>query len=422
MGTSTTARNWRRITAVAVAGVLVTAAAATITYRVLAPAEVSTPARVSYEPVKRTHAGVRGTFPSAPLIVDGRLRVFATTRQVSADQPIGAKTKGTPFWSYRRWPEQVTGVIAGDGPTGPIVVSQWSNGELVALDARTGRVAWRSTGSPPDGEYAGRRTGASTVYAPAGLHLAGTDGGASVLTVTSRADLRGLDPATGRELWRVPVRSACRADELATTAGRLVAVDTCGPLPAVEFRDVTTGAVTRRWQPEGAGRELEISGISCANGRSGCRAIRTTGAATSRGWLVDQAEPVAVPALDPAGAMLVGDLSVAPEGSDVVARTLTGRERWRRTNPTPVRVLAVQPGRVHLLNRSNELITLDSASGAERSRFDLRYGDGGMGWAPGYAYAAAGFVAVERLAKPVDPAAKDAQYYAAARPVIFSAT
>ena len=45
-----------------------------------------------------------------------------------------------------------------------------------------------------------------------------------------------------------------------------------------------------------------------------------------------------------------------------------------------------------------------------------------MGWTAGWAYAAAGFVAVERLAEPVDTAAKDAQYYAAARPVIWSAS
>ncbi|GAB3796817.1 hypothetical protein GCM10027605_05460 [Micromonospora zhanjiangensis] len=408
----------------AVAAVLAAGAAAVIIYRVLAPAEVSTPAKGAYKAAPKTSPGVRGTFPSAPLLVDGRLRVYATTRQVSADQPANATTKGTPYWSYRRWPEQLTGVIKTAAPGGPLVVSQWSDGEVVALVAATGRIAWRTAGPTPDGGYTGRRTGASTVYAPAGLHLASANGtGPAVLAVTGRDEVRGVDPATGRELWRTPVRSACRTDELATAGGQLVAVDACAERPAVEFRDVATGAVVRRWQPEGVpAAGLTITGVSCADGVSGCRAIRTTGAGINRGWLVDRAEPAPAPALDSPAAMLVGDLAVAPEGTDVVARTPAGREVWRRSFVRPVRLLAVQPGRVHLLSPTNELITLDEARGAERSRFRLRYGDGGMAWAAGYAYAAGGYVAVERLAQPVEPDAKDAQYYAAARPVIWSAT
>ena len=48
---------------------------------------------------------------------------------------------------------------------------------LVALDARTGTVRWRATGPEPGHGYLGRRTGASTVYAPTGLHTARTSTG-----------------------------------------------------------------------------------------------------------------------------------------------------------------------------------------------------------------------------------------------------
>ena len=60
MGTSTTTRRWRRITAITVAGVLAVGAAAVISYRVLAPAEVSTPARAAYKPVRHHRSGRPG--------------------------------------------------------------------------------------------------------------------------------------------------------------------------------------------------------------------------------------------------------------------------------------------------------------------------------------------------------------------------
>ncbi|WP_309246285.1 hypothetical protein [Verrucosispora sioxanthis] len=98
--------------------------------------------------------GVTGRLPVAPLIVDGRLRVYAAPRQVYADQPVDSRSRRTPYWSFRRWPASLDAVVA----SGTTVVSRWSDGQLVAIDARTGRVAWRAAGPEPAAERVARRS------------------------------------------------------------------------------------------------------------------------------------------------------------------------------------------------------------------------------------------------------------------------
>ncbi len=84
-------------------------------------------------------------------------------------------------------------------------------------------------------------------------------------------------------------------------------------------------------------------------------------------------------------------------------------------------MIAVQTGRVHVLTEENELVTVDAASGAQLSRFVLDVGSDGTGWAPGPAYAADGYVVVERLRRPVDPEGDDQRYYFTAEPLIIAA-
>jgi outer membrane protein assembly factor BamB len=348
---------------------------------------------------------------------------------VLADGPVDATTRRTPYWSYRRWPAEVSGVVAA----GNVVVTQWSDGQLIALDARTGKITWQTDAPVPEQAYTGRRTGASTIYAPGGVHTATTTDGQPVVVVNGHTELLVVDLATGQQLWRTTVGASCRTSAL-TTANQLVAVDTCVSPQVVEFRDVATGAVTLRWRPPGAGPKLAVTPVGCATGDSACRAIRTTSGTSSQGWLVDAvgkpgsqsggtaAPPVAAPALDAPQSVLVGDVAVTPQGRQLVARSVrNGAQVWQRTDPAPVRILAVEPGRVHLLTDERDLLTLDSATGRELSRFSLTYGQV-MTWAPGYAYAANGFVAVERLTEPVDPHTSDAQYYAAPDPVILAGT
>lgn len=415
--------NRRRRWLIGVLAAVVVVATAAIVYRVLAPDEVLTPARTPYPtPVAPAEPGVIGTLVPAPLILDGRLRVYAAARQVRADRPVDARTPHTPYWSYRRWPAQLTAVVAGD----VTVVSRWSDGELVALDARTGRIAWRTAGPKPDQGYEGRRTGAATLYAPPGLHTGTARDGRSVLVVTGAGELRAYDLATGNELWRGD--ASCLTDGFTTDAGGFVAVDTCASPHAIRFHDLATGAATT-WRPDGAGAQIEVEPVGCAIGRSECPAMRTTSAGSSRGWLLEPAGPLAAPSLDPPHARLVGDvaLAVVPAAdrgeARLVARSArTGAELWRLTVPAGTEVLAVQPGRAHLLTADRHLITVDATTGAELSAFSLAYGHDPTDWTPGFVDARYGFVAIERLAEPVDPAADDSRYYLDIQPVILART
>lgn len=409
-------RSWARFGAImaGVLGALVIAGA--IVYRVLQPTEVVTTAREAYPTSDIPPTGVIGALSAAPLIIDGRLRVFATTRQVRAEEPAYAETRTTPYWSYRRWPAQVTGVLA----VREVVVSRWSDGELVALDATTGRVAWRADGPRPEHGYEGRLTGAGTVYGPDGLVSADAPDGRPVILAFAPGDVRGYEAATGRELWRA-ADPACRSASFTTGAGLLASVDACGGARVVEFRDAGTGAPNGRWEPPES--VMDVMPIGCASGRSGCTGMRTIGSGQPRGWLLASSEPEASPALDRPSSWLVGDVAVTGAGDGVTGRSArTGKELWRRTAGGFVRVLAVQRDRVHLLTDSQELVTLDAANGAELSRFVLDYGDEGNEWAPGWAYARDGYLVVERLNRPVRPEADDREYYLSSEPVIFAGT
>ncbi|MGK5743184.1 outer membrane protein assembly factor BamB family protein [Micromonospora sp. URMC 103] len=414
-------RNGRRRVVLAVAALLAVAAIAATVYRVLAPAEVSTVATRAYPAPAQPSAGVIGRLPAAPLIVDGRLRVYAAHRQVYADRPVDARYRNTPFWSYRRWPAELVGVVA----TGTTVVSRWSDGRLVALDARDGRVAWRADGPTPAREPAARRTGAAVVWDAPGLYLTRAADGRDVVVATGDEEARGVEVAGGRELWRAALAKGCRSDVGTTPSGQLVGVDRCAGPAAVEFRDAATGAVTARWRPEGAGDELVVTPVGCRVARSGCPALRTAAPsdAAGRGWLLDGGTPVAAPALDRPDTQLVGEQAVGIVDGVLVGRSArTGDEVWRRPDLGSGRVIAVQPGRVHLLTDANDLVTLDPATGADRSRFTLTVGQDGTGYVPGAAYAADGYLAVERLRKPVDPDADDQRYYLTSEPLVLAAT
>ncbi|WCN81201.1 outer membrane protein assembly factor BamB family protein [Micromonospora sp. LH3U1] len=412
----------RRRLVMAVAAVLAIAAVAVIVHRVLAPAEVSTVARADYPAPARPAAGVVGRLPVAPLIADARLRVYAAHRQVYADRPVDGRHRTTPYWSYRRWPAELTGVVA----SGSTVVSRWSDGQLVALAAPTGRVLWRTDGPEPAASGAvQRRTRATTVWDPRGLQLTDLPDGRTVLVVTGDAQARGVELSGGRELWRVDLPGSCRSDVGTTASGQLIGLDTCTAPATVEFRDAATGAVRERWRPPDAPDELVVTPLGCRTGRSDCLALRTAGPgdAGGRGWLLSAGEPVAAPALDPAGATLVGEQAVVVFDGVAVGRSArTGTELWRSADLGAARVLAAQPGRVHLLTEENDLVTLDPATGAQLSRFSLNVGSDGTGWAPGAVAAEDGYLAVERLRKPVDPNGDDQRYYLTSEAVILAAT
>ncbi|MEU5906354.1 PQQ-binding-like beta-propeller repeat protein [Micromonospora sp. NPDC047527] len=412
----------RRRLVLAVVALLATAATAIIVHRVLAPAEVSTVATGDYPAAAQPPVGVVGRLPVAPLIVDERLRVYAAHRQVYADRPVDGRHRTTPYWSYRRWPAELTAVVA----SGSTVISRWSDGQVVALDAPTGRVRWRAEGPvPAESAAVVRRTGAAIVWDPRGLYLTDLADGRTVLVVTGDTEARGVEVAGGRELWRVDLPGDCRRDVGTTASGQLIGLDSCAGPATVEFRDAATGAVGTRWRPPGGSDGLVATPLGCRTGHSACSGLRTAGPgdAGGRGWLLGEGEPLPAPALDPAGATLAGEQAVAVVDGAAVGRSARdGTELWRSPGLGTARVLAVQPGRVHLLTEVNDLVTLDPATGAQLSRFSLNVGSDGTGWAPGAVLAEDGYVAVERLRKPVDPEGDDQRYYLTAEAVILAAT
>lgn len=416
------AKAGRRRAVVALVAVLAVVASVAVVARVLAPAEVETVARDPYPEAPAPTVGVIGRLPVTPLVVDGRLRVYAGTRQVYADQPVTGRHRVTPFWSYRRWPATLVGVLA----EGTTVVSRWSDGKLVALDARTGRVAWRADGPVPGSVPKPRRTFAATVWDPAGLHVARTADGLEVLLAAGPGAVGGYALADGRRLWRADVGRGCRTDVGSTASGDLVGVDNCAGPAAVELRDAGTGAVRTRWRPPDAPGQLVVTPVGCRDGHSGCRGLRTAGPGGehSRGWLVtDPGQPVAAPGLDAPGSVLDGERVVDTSDGVVVGRSpRTGEELWRRADVHPARVLAQEPGRVHLLTDRRELVTLDPLTGASRSEFVLDVGRDGIGWRPGRAYAVDGYVAVERVREHATEADDDQGWFLMAEPVLLAAT
>jgi hypothetical protein len=94
---------------------------------------------------------------------------------------------------------------------------------------------------------------------------------------------------------------------------------------------------------------------------------------------------------------------------------------WRAA-PGRGRLIAAQPGRLHVLTENYRLITLDAGTGVERSRFLFTYGRERLGWLVGHTYADSSFVLVERLAPDGDPLDRDADFYFIAQPVLLAGT
>ena len=388
----------RLLTAVLVVSVV--AGTALIAYRVLAPAEVSIVGPAALPASPNPHARLIGRYSAAPLFADGRVRVYATKRQVRADGPVDGTTQNTPRWSYRRWPAQVTAVST----VGATVVTRWSDGRLVGLSAADGRVVWRLDG-PAGGVYNGRRTGSAVVWNPVYLHPSGD----AVLALAG-GRLRSVDAATGTVGWDVAVPPDC-TDGFVSAGGR--------------FHCLASGATySPAGQPLAGWPTGPLTPLGCSVAASACQGVRD---GAGRGWLLRGPVPLRAPALDPAGTMLdvTGHfvLPTAP-GTTITAKDpVTGTERWTiGDSRTTYRVLATQQGTVHLLVGRNELYNLDLATGRKRSSLMLRVDWESDKWLPNVTYAADGFLAVERVSLTGKPADDDHGYYFQDQNVIMAAT
>lgn len=416
-----------RISGVVLGVLVMLAGAAAITYRALSPHETLTRAKDDY-PNRARVSGARpySELRSAPLVLDGRLRVYADKRRVWTDAPVGAHYESTPYWSYRRWPAEVVGVVAAVPPSGPVVVSQWSDGQLVALDARTGEIAWRTTVPISDRAYDGRRTGASVVYQPRSL-LTVRAASTVVLVVTGPGVVQAFDIATGDLLWQRQVGSGATACEPAAwTGAELVAVPACSGggvtvVSAIDGRERSTWDAPGRTGGTTVGVQLPKgrppAPALCELGRSECRLVNMDG----RTWLLGpKAKLTAVPPLEK-GARLAGEYVVYPTKDGVAARRLTSRNPlWTWTGEG--RLIAADAQGVYLLTPDHVVLGLNPQTG----RLALigcawLSTENGEGWELGHVYATGiGYLALERINK-VPSTAKDSLYYYGPRPVALVA-
>ena len=401
----------RRVVAV-LAGLVLVAGAGLVVYRVFAPGEVLAEPTVGYPaaPTPRPPA-VLGTLPSAPLIVEGRLRVVADKRQVRADGPVDSRYLNTPYWSFRRWPAELVGVVAAGGT----VVTRWSDGELVGLDARTGRDIWRAKGEKPViPGYAGRRTGAPTVYAPPGLFLAGDT--VVVAGATSTQAYDGRRPAQPAGDSRP---SPARLDPTRSASPPPTAGWRCCA-PATKRSGCSTPAPAR---PPGRSRSSEVAPettlepLDCAGSSFGlCRACGSTTSPRGRpgSSTAGETRPRATaedgrparrpgcPARRRAGRRARGH-GGRHGGGGVRRRPTAGSGGGTTSVGRTPRSSPCRPAGVYVLTADRDLVTLDAATGAEISRIRYTYFAEKTDWVPGYSYAVAGYRADRAPGGPGGP-------------------
>ncbi|MEU4691696.1 PQQ-binding-like beta-propeller repeat protein [Actinoplanes sp. NPDC023714] len=346
------------------AAVVLLVAATLIGCRVLAPAEVLASATAPYPPLTLRPAGVTGRLNVAPLVVDGRVRVYAAKHQIRADGPVDGRTVYTARWSLRRWPAQLSGVVASD----TTVVSRWSDGDVVAIDARSGEIIWRAEGPEAPG-YAGHRTGASAVWTPPGLRSA-----AGGVVVIEDQELVSYAVSTGAVRWRVPRPAGC--EESFTTSSGVVACTEGGAWNAATGEPVT-GLPSAPWTP-----------IGCEPDGSACAGLRD---AAGRGWI----DGKRATALDDPAATVAGGVVVVTAADAVTGRTATGEPLW--TWPATARVLGGNGSTVLLLTPENTLVGVDAGTGVKTIEFPLAMGNESTEWKPGLFRIAGGYLAMERL-------------------------
>ncbi|NUT23787.1 MAG: PQQ-binding-like beta-propeller repeat protein [Hamadaea sp.] len=417
---------WKKYAVWAALGVVALVASGAVVWRVLGPAEVVTTAGSAYpSPVATPEPGALGALVNSPLIIDGSLRVYAAKRQIQADDQPAYRYETSPFWSYRRWPQQLIGVV--HPPTAatagiPVVVGSWSDGKLIAIDARTGQVAWEADGAVLGTEYPGRRTGSAVVWTPTGLLTGVTKDGKAVV-VTVKDGITVTDAASGTRLW-TSAEAGCAALAF-TVPGEIVVADRCDDPSRLRRLDLNTGTPT---EPP-----LELSKtvtpLGCRVGRSECGGVRTRGVA----WIWSDGTPKPAAGLMGATAWLAGTTAIdAPLGDTAETRALTGKDpltgevRWTWSSTgedvSEAQVIAGTQDRVLLLTRARTLIAVDAATGKELTRVSVIMDhDPKQQYAVGPVYASGAFVAIERLSLAYTQAETDDEYYYTNRPVLLAA-
>jgi outer membrane protein assembly factor BamB len=438
---------WARFSVIALTVVCVLGATAVVGYRVLRPADTAVEAKGAY-PDRPTAEPVRyGELTAAPLIVDGRLRVFADGKRVWADTGLTRKTEMTPFWSIRRWPAEVVGVVAVEGVYEGValVIAKFSDGIVLAIDPKTGHIAWQDQARASLGEkYDGRRDGATTVWQPAGIFTtrANDDGGA-VLVVAGGDEAIAYNPWTGKRRWEFtfPEHPGCHDTDW-TSETTYIVKDSCAAPAKLEVFDAATGKPLNTWQPPGASAgpadaaNWFVEPMSCARGHSECGLLRATGGKS----VISFKERAERRAGDTGSVWRVNfDGTVTPEKEATGNRTFRWNEYLIQNSGDTLDVIravkradgslawASKPGLrlvavgqlgAYAIDEKLNLVVLHPTLGVELSRTDLKKRPDEL-WVPGLVHVAGRFVAVERLTGG-PPSEPDDRYFAGATPVVLA--
>jgi outer membrane protein assembly factor BamB len=411
--------NWFRRVVAGLTTVAFLAAAGAIAYRVLVPTETLDPADRAYPARDVAFQRSVGVLANAPLILGSRLRVYAEKRRVWADTPADAHRQTTPYWSLRRWPAELIGVVAveGDGPdVAPIVVTEWSDGAVVALDARVGRIVWRTTTDALPAGNSGL-TAATTTYEPPRLRTsrAAADGRPVVFTAGA-GTVRAYDPWSGTLRWEHP-KGRCLAGWTGETT--YVLPVGCSGSNSMEVLDAGTGRLLNSWSAPATSGDGEITPWACAVGNSECRLLRTRAGGQARHWLLGHdgsitAEPHA--GADTAFALDDAYIDYRADRDVTLVDRATGLVRW--SEPLSGYVIGADDHGVYVITRQYDLVGLDRESGQITLRLDLR-GTEPRPWTAGHVYIRDRYVAIERLlGKPTDP---DTRRFYGPTPVLLMA-
>jgi outer membrane protein assembly factor BamB len=316
---------------------------------------------------------------------------------------------------------------------------------VVALNPQSGGIAWQDQAKVSNGEgFDGRRTGAATVYQPAGIFTArsSTDGGA-ILVVAGGDEVIGYNPWTGKRRWEFTFTEhpGCHDTDW-TGETTYVAKDSCAAPAHLQVFDVATGKLMQNWQPPGAsaGPAEEANWlaepISCVRGHSGCGLVR---ASASPEVLTPKQASDQSGGIEAAYWRLNFDGSISPEprakgekvfllGETLIQESedqfgfiravdsVTGKG-WT-SKEHDLRLVAVNLLGAYAITKDLHLVVLHPTLGVELSRTDLRRRKDEL-WKPGFVHTAGRFVAVERITGG-PPAEPDDRYYAGATPVVLA--
>jgi outer membrane protein assembly factor BamB len=441
-------RSWSRPVRLVMIGlaVLVIAFAVTTTaYRTLKPADTANTATAPVPSPASPEAIQYGELASAPLIVEGRLRIYAEQRRVFADTPVTATRVSTPHWAFRRWPAELLSIMSieksSDGGPISVVVTKWSDGVVVALDASTGETVWQQRIEIESGQtFQGGRTGANAVYRPIGIFTSASSvSHRPVVIVNGKDQAVGFDPWTGKILWTqiFTAHPACHTVSW-TGPTTYLAKDSCASPAILEIFDAGTGKKLSQWRPPGASigppniSNWFLQPASCELGASNCVLFKaaTTGdvvsftdAANGLGKITPtywKAGPdgkiVPQPYADKDILFNVGDRLIKQVSNDYVwaASASTGKRLWM--SEVAGRLIATDAQNAYLINAEYQLLVLDLESGAVTSSTELRIRPDDK-WVFKQAYVHDGYLAVERL-QTLDSDVDD-RYYFSAMPVVL---